>query len=140
MSEINRSLLVVKPKQPLLDWAHSADLDAGAPLEEVRDDTSAYLIPEFEFRADRMKILAWCLDFVFEEELNAWSIDETTWPKRRDMDTFLEWFDVEFHSIVFDLSPDLPLEYADYDDIEDDENGDEDDEPGSNGQPSSNGH
>ena len=140
MSEINRGLLVVKPKQPLLDWVRSVDPDGDFQLDEIRDDTSAYLIPEFECPDDEMKILAWCLDFVFEEELNAWCIDETTWPRQRDMDTFLEWFEVEFHSIVFDLAPDLPLEHLDYGDIEDEENGDEDDEQSSNGHPSSNGH
>jgi len=138
MSEINRSLLIVKPKQPLLDWARSVNVDAGSRLDEIRQDTSSYLIPEFESHADQMKILAWCLDFVFEEELNTWSIDETTWPRQRDMDTFLEWFDAEFHSIIFDLAPDLPLEHVDYGHIKDDENGE--DEPGSNGHPSSNGH
>jgi hypothetical protein len=136
MSEVNRSLLVVKPKQPLLDWARSVDVDGGFPLDEMRDDTAAYLIPEFEFRADRMVILKWCLDFVFEEELNAWCIDETLWPRQRDLNTFLEWFDVEFHSIVLDLTPDLPLEHLEDGDDEDDE----EDEPSSNGDPNSNGH
>ena len=87
-----------------------------------------------------MEVIAWCLDFVFEEELCAASTDETIWPKRRDVNTFLEWFDVEFHGIVFDLTPQLPLEHIDYDDVEDDGEDDEDDEPGSNGHPSSNGH
>ena len=140
MSKINRSLVVVKPKQPFLDWARSFDLDEGLQLDQFRDESSAYLTPEFEFQEHRMEVIAWCLDFVFEEELCAASTDETIWPKRRDLTTFLEWFDVEFHGIVFDLTPQLPLEHIGYDDVQDDGDDDEDDEPGSNGHPSSNGH
>src|SRR5258705_4896465 len=140
MSKINRSLVVVKPKQPFLDWARAFDLDEGLQLDQFRDESSAYLTPEFEFQEHRMEVIAWCLDCVFEEELSAGSTDETIWPKRRDLTTFLEWFDVEFHGIVFDLTPQLPLEHIDYDDVEDDGDDDEDDEPGSNGHPSSNGH
>jgi hypothetical protein len=31
------------------------------------------------------------------------------WPQDRDLKMFLEWFDVEFHSLIFDLDP-TPLE------------------------------
>ena len=140
MSEINRSLIVVKPKQPLLDWALSIDDEGDLNVDNIRNDSSTYLIPQIEFSSDEMPILGWCVDFVFEQELYGWHTDETLWPKQRDLATFLEWFNVEFHSLVFDLTPHLPLEHLDYGDIEDDEKGEEDDEPGSNGHPSSNGH
>jgi hypothetical protein len=129
MSEINRSLMVVKPKQPYLDWARSVFVDEGFQLDDIRDDTSAYLIPEFEFLTDRMEILSWCLDFVFEEELYAWCTDRTTWPNQRDLNTFLQWFDVEFHSIVSDLTPDVPLEHLDYGDDEGEQDKPVSDEP-----------
>lgn len=41
--------------------------------------------------------------FIFEEELNAWHRVESDWPAQRDLDTFLAWFEVEYHSIVIDL-------------------------------------
>ena len=48
-------------------------------------------------------------DIVFEHELSGWWANPDDWPKRRDLKTFKEWFDIEFHSIVEDLV-DLPLE------------------------------
>ena len=33
----------------------------------------------------------------------------------RDAEIFLEWFEIEFHSLVFDLDEETPLEHIDYD-------------------------
>ena len=37
-------------------------------------------------------------------ELDGWYADESLWPKKRDYRTFRAWFDVEWHSMVFDAS------------------------------------
>jgi len=50
------------------------------------------------------------------------------------LDTFLEWFEVDFHSTVVDLDLELPLEHVDAD--IGDEVGDDESEI----DPSSNGH
>jgi len=43
---VNRSVLVVLPKQPFLDWLHNADPTSGElTLEILRDDPSVYLLP-----------------------------------------------------------------------------------------------
>ena len=39
-------------------------------------------------------------------QLEGWSLDEAQWPRRRDLKTFLEWFDVTAQSIVADLRHD----------------------------------
>ncbi len=47
---------------------------------------------------------------LFEQELSGWFLDEKVWPPVRDFRTFLEWFEVEFHSVVYDMAEDeLPL-------------------------------
>ena len=44
---LNRSALVVKPKQPFLDWLHGADsTSADLTLRELALDPAIYLIPE----------------------------------------------------------------------------------------------
>lgn len=69
MLDINRGLIVVKPKQPFLDWLHSLDLDdSELQLETLRADTNAYLIPEWESDEEQAEIILQCADFVFEEE------------------------------------------------------------------------
>ena len=104
MSEINRSLVIVKPKQPFLDWARSLDEDPqDLTLESISKDSTAYLIPEIWHDQDEQEFLQTCYDILFEEQLEEWSMDETAWPQQRDLKMFLEWFAVEFHSLVFDL-------------------------------------
>jgi hypothetical protein len=47
MSEINRSLVILKHKGPFLDWARRLDdEDKDLTLEELAEDSTAYLIPE----------------------------------------------------------------------------------------------
>jgi hypothetical protein len=47
MSEINRSLIILKPKQPFLAWIRTLDdEDQDLTLEELAEDSTAYLIPE----------------------------------------------------------------------------------------------
>lgn len=108
--------MVVKPKQPFLDWILSVDEDdAHLELETLRKDSNAYLIPEWETDEEQTEILLWCADFVFEEELWAWYTDKDLWPIKRDAEMFNEWFDVEFHSLVFDVDDETPLEHVRYD-------------------------
>jgi hypothetical protein len=127
--------MVVKPKQPFLDWLNSLDNDdeMNLTLEELQNDSTAYLVPEYETPEDQAEIVVWSHNYVFEEELMAWYTFEEEWPPTRDLDTFLEWFEVEFHSTIMDLDLELPLEHVDDDaELED---GDE-----SEIDPSSNGH
>ena len=136
MPAVNRSVMVVKPKQPFLDWLNSLDNDdeMNLTLEELQIDSTAYLVPEFQTSEDQAEIVVWSHKYVFEEELMAWYTFEEEWPPIRDLDTFLEWFEVDFHSTVVDLDLELPLEHVDSD-IEDEVGGDE-----SEIDPSSNGH
>ena len=104
MSEINRSLILLKPKQPFLDWLRALDDDDNnLTLKELSDDSTAYLVPEIWQDSDQPAILEWCYDILFEEQLESWWTDEALWPKARDLKMFLDWFEVEFHSLVLDL-------------------------------------
>ena len=104
MSEINRSLVILKPKQPFLDWARTLDDgDEEFTLEQLAEDSTAYLIPEIWQDSDQQSLLESYYEVLFDEQLAGWWIDETNWPKNRDLKMFLGWFEVEFHSLVFDL-------------------------------------
>ena len=57
--------MVVKPKQPFLDWAQSlTGFPEGFELKDLREDATAYLIPEYEMLDERFDILDWCAEFV----------------------------------------------------------------------------
>jgi hypothetical protein len=108
MDMINRCILIVKAKQPFLLWLQSLPDPANLTLEQINRDNAAYLLPEYDDDSDRKKLLRRCVDLIFEEQLSSWWRDETAWPAKRDMKTFMQWFDVEFHSVVLDLV-DKPL-------------------------------
>lgn len=103
MSEINRSLVILKPKQPFLDRTRTLDdEDKDLTLKQLAEDSTAYLIPELWQDSDQQELLESCYDVLFEEQLARWT-DEADWPQKRDLKMFLDWFEVEFHSLVFDL-------------------------------------
>jgi len=112
MKTINRAVIVLKPKAPFVDWVNrTEDGDLTFTLDEVRRDCTAYLIPEVAGDRDLEQFLRRNYSFLFECELASCLQDETRWPKKRDFNAFLAWFEVEFHSLIIDLVGDeLPLE------------------------------
>ena len=98
---LNRSALIVRPKQPYLDWA--AGLDDSGLVPDVDGEKTIYLIPSFEDDREAWKFLEYFYTEVFERELDGWHTDESAWPPDRDFEMFQEWFDIELHSSVEDL-------------------------------------
>jgi len=98
---LNRGVLIVRPKQPYLDWA--ADLDDSGVLPSVEDEQTAYLNPGFEDDDEAEAILKKIYEEIFERELDGWHTDESAWPKNRTFAMFKQWFQIELHSVVEDL-------------------------------------
>ena len=98
---LNRGVLIVRPRQPYLDWA--AGLDDSGILPDVSGEQTVYLIPEFDDDDEAIEILELVYAEVFERELFGWHTDESAWPKDRDLDMFKRWFSIEIHSVVEDL-------------------------------------
>jgi hypothetical protein len=103
MFQINRSVAIIKPKQPFVDWANSiADEDEQYSIHSFNADCSVILLPEYDSDEDAEAFIKDIFQDVFEIELSSWIVVEEMWPKNRTYKMFLEWFDVEFHSMVFD--------------------------------------
>ena len=100
---LNRCVLTVKAKQPFVRWLRSLPDPCDILLAEVNSGTTAYLLPEYEDDNEQDVILAQYCNMIFEEQLAGWWKAETDWPKQRDIETLKKWFDVESHSLVFDL-------------------------------------
>ncbi len=98
---INRGAIIIRPKQPYIDWADR--LDDSDILPSTDGERTIYLVPEYEDDLEAMDVLTRCYDILFEAELFGWCTDETTWPKNRTLAMFRDWFLVEFHSVVEDL-------------------------------------
>ncbi len=98
---LNRSTVMVRPKQPYLDWA--ARLDDSGVLPDPDDERTVYLIPEYDDEDSAWEILEEIYLEIFERELEGWDEDESTWPQERTFAMFQEWFDIEVNSLVEDL-------------------------------------
>ena len=106
---LNRSALVVKPKQPFLDWLHEVDPTSHRlTLQDLVREPTIYLIPECDTSEDVADVLRELCEDIFREQLAGWYKDATTWPKDRSFDVFCLWFDCQHHSMVVDLG-DEPL-------------------------------
>jgi hypothetical protein len=112
---LNRDVLVVRFKQPFVDWLNAADPHPGKnpiALAEANKEISAFLID-----ASASLKLRDCLKEnylrLFEVVLKEWFRDPSLWPQDRSLKLFRRWCDVETHCIVIDLVDD-PLEHIEF--------------------------
>lgn len=109
MVTLNRSAIIVRPKQPFLDWLHTADPTSGSVTRrELVLEPTVYLIPECDTDAELDTALRVLCEEIFVDQLAGWYTDETTWPKDRNFETFCRWFEFQHHSMLVDLC-DEPL-------------------------------
>ena len=95
---INRSVVIVRPKQPFLDWLSSVEKALGGRVSQIdlTEEGTAFLIPDEDIidakEARRYIEKKW--REIFEQFLFDWFIDDTLWPKKRTLKMFREWFDL----------------------------------------------
>jgi len=113
MEMLNRSAVIVKPRQPYLEWTGRDDVEglAESVFEALHTEPTVYLLPEYEDPSSEQKVLEECWPGLFEAMLEGWVTDEACWPKNRTFEMFHEWFEVQMSSIVQDLHLDEPLGY-----------------------------
>lgn len=111
MDTLNRSAIVVKPKQPFLGWLHAADPSSRklTMLDLVREPT-IYLLPECDTDEDVAEVLRELCEEIFEEQPAGWYTDTATWPRDQSLEAFRRWFDYQHHWMLVDLC-DEPLVY-----------------------------
>ena len=113
MEMINRAAVVVRPKQPFLDWAKLDDETgiAASVFQDMHDDATVFLLPEYEDDDEQQAVLREAWPTLFEAMLDGWLRDPDAWPKGRTFEMFLDWFEVKMMSVVRDLYLDEPIEY-----------------------------
>jgi hypothetical protein len=104
---VNRGLVIATAKEPFREWLLSLPDPTDVSLEEINEDRTAYLIPEFEDDAQRDRILRKFFIAIFEDQLADWWTREEDWPQKRGLRTFKKWFDLQFHAVVEDLVDDM---------------------------------
>lgn len=110
MYEVNRSVAILKPRQPFLDWLQNlpGSLDGQLQLAQLRADCNALLIPAADDYESAEDFVRQHYRTLFGAELADWCDDDAFWPELTPV-LFTEWFDVEIHSVLTDLV-DNPLE------------------------------
>lgn len=111
MYEVNRSVVIVRPRQPFLDWLRAlpGGIDPGVTLASLQQNGNALLVPAAD-DADAVEtfLLAHAAQ-LFQAELADWCEDAALWPAPLNAERFLQWFDLAIHPIVTDIAEE-PLE------------------------------
>jgi len=80
MRTVNRSAVVVVPKQPFLDWLHRVDSSSRKlTLTDLGADPSIYLLPERDLEPEIEECLKEACVEIFEDQLNGWYRAEELW-------------------------------------------------------------
>ena len=104
MKSINRSAVIIKPKQPFVDWLNSIPNEkSDYTLERVSAENLVFLIPELYGPEESMGYVKKVYDQIFEFELFGWYTEENLWPQKRNWKMFQDWFSIEINSEVFDF-------------------------------------
>lgn len=107
---LNRDLVVVRLKQPFVDWVNEADPYSDGScitLKEVNEDLPTFLIHDYASE-DLEGWLEHYYQPIFEELLEQWYVDDALWPQELTLELFKAWCEVEIHGMIFDLV-DVPL-------------------------------
>jgi|JI8StandDraft_1071087.scaffolds.fasta_scaffold651240_2 hypothetical protein len=102
MHILNNSLLLIHPRQPMLDWLNALTPDApisGDP--DTLDMGTAFLLHDIENAREADEWLLEHLDIVMEEILCQWWTDEDDWPDPTP-EVFEQFFSRRFVSYVVD--------------------------------------
>jgi hypothetical protein len=113
IASLNRSAILIIPRQPYADWANALDDDGPRfELSEANDELTVFLGPDLDTVEEIEAYVTKNFDYFFETSLFGWSTDPTQWPRRRTRRMFRDWFDIRIHTIVEDTL-DAPYELED---------------------------
>lgn len=104
---VNRNALMIKPRQPFLDWLRKIHFPQEPP--QLQDEPNVYLLPEYETEKGAETYIKENFDRIFGSELWGWDIDEKNWPANRTYKMFKEWFDAKMQPMIYDMG-NYPLE------------------------------
>lgn len=112
---IDRAAFILVPNQPFLDWINAVDPDRNCfTLEATREELNIYLVSPDQVETSR-DVTAWIdkrWSLLFEHALREWFMEEAMWPTNRTLKMFHEWFDVQVHSMVWDME-DADIQHED---------------------------
>ncbi len=104
MFAVERIVAVIKPTQNMLDFMQSLpNADEKRDLDQLRRDCTALLIPAFPGPKQAQRFIDRHYVGILNNEMESWDVPKQCWPQP-SLDLFHQLFDVEFHSLVYDIA------------------------------------
>ena len=100
---LNREILVVKAREPFVDWVMSVSKDVPADPEWVRSWVTSFLLPQFEDEEEALDGISEYSKVIFELLLSDWILTEDMWPEDLSWEAFQRMFSFERIEIAWDL-------------------------------------
>lgn len=100
---IDRCMLMVIPKKAYFDWVNSLQSTNSIIEPDETVEPSSYLLPDFDDEEDVEKFISKKFRIIFENELSAWTSNQSEWPIKITYKVFKDWFHIHVSTMVFDL-------------------------------------
>jgi hypothetical protein len=105
MFVVDRIVAVLRPTEKMLHWVKTLP---NAPdmvtIKNLQTDCTALLLPSFETPKQAEMYIKQIHEGILESELISWGILKNHWPPVLDYALFKSWFNVEYHSVIFDTA------------------------------------
>lgn len=107
MKLLNRSALMLQPRQPYLDWINAlpgdvSELEQPLAAGELDAEGRVYLVDEFEQGDGDLLASHW--KQLLENELSAWDEFADHWPEPLNQSLLTQWFEIKPLPLAFDAS------------------------------------
>ena len=106
MRLLNRTVCILRAKEPFITWASNLPWKETPDREAFTASGHGYLLPVINHVGDEERFLRQHHRTMFDEELHCCWTGKADWPKNRDLATFRAWFEPEFVELLFDLCDD----------------------------------
>ncbi len=104
MYEVKRVAAIIKPTEKMLSWVKKASpANHHMKLSTLRRDCTTLLLPAFKGPEQAKSFIQEIYTGIFENELASWGLRSPQWPEDRTYDLFNEWFEIEYHSMIYDI-------------------------------------
>ena len=97
---INRTALVLKPKQPFHDWLLS--VEPGNDFSDALQEGDVYLLSDYEKNQPNAKLAEAKFRLPFYRPVEQLVRRRRLWPQNRTMAMFKEWFEYSLFTTILD--------------------------------------
>jgi len=105
MFVVDRIVAILRPTTKMLHWIKDLpNAPDSMTIKNFQTDCTTLLLPPFESPKQADAYLKQIYEGVFENELISWGIPPELWPADRNFALFKQWFDIDYHSVLFDVA------------------------------------